>query len=209
MINVTYGITVHNELNELIKLLNFLQPRLGEDDEILIQYDESSVTEEVLNYINVLDGLHENHRVIGFPLEGDFASFKNNLKNHSKGIYIFQIDADEIPNEFLVENIHELLEANKEVDLFFIPRINTVEGITEEHIKRWGWKVNEKGWINFPDVQTRLYRRTSEIEWEGKVHERIKGYNTMTVFPLEERFCLYHHKEIERQERQNDFYETL
>jgi len=209
MINVTYGITVHNELNELIKLLNFLQPRLGEDDEILIQYDESSVTEEVLNYINVLDGLHENHRVIGFPLEGDFASFKNNLKNHSKGIYIFQIDADEIPNEFLVENIHELLEANKEVDLFFIPRINTVEGITDEHIKRWGWKVNEKGWINFPDVQTRLYRRTSEIEWEGKVHERIKGYNTMTVFPLEERFCLYHHKEIERQERQNDFYETL
>jgi len=156
-----------------------------------------------------LDGLHENHRVIGFPLEGDFASFKNNLKNHSKGIYIFQIDADEIPNEFLVENIHELLEANKEVDLFFIPRINIVEGITDEHIKRWGWKVNEKGWINFPDVQTRLYRRTSEIEWEGKVHERIKGYNTMTVFPLEERFCLYHHKEIERQERQNDFYETL
>jgi len=209
MINVTYGITVHNELNELIKLLNFLQPRLGEDDEILIQYDESSVTDEVLNYINVLDGLHENHRVIGFPLEGDFASFKNNLKNHSKGIYIFQIDADEIPNEFLVENIHELLEANKEVDLFFIPRINTVEGITEEHIKRWGWKVNEKGWINFPDVQTRLYRRTSEIEWEGKVHERIKGYNTMTVFPLEERFCLYHHKEIERQERQNEFYETI
>ena len=209
MINVTYGITVHNELNELIKLLNFLQPRLGEDDEILIQYDESSVTDEVLNYINVLDGLHENHRVIGFPLEGDFASFKNNLKNHSKGIYIFQIDADEIPNEFLVENIHELLDANKEVDLFFIPRINTVEGITDEHIKRWGWKVNEKGWINFPDVQTRLYRRTSEIEWEGKVHERIKGYNTMTVFPLEERFCLYHHKEIERQERQNDFYETL
>lgn len=209
MINVTYGITVHNELNELIKLLNFLQPRLGEDDEILIQYDESSVTEEVLNYINVLDGLHENHRVIGFPLEGDFASFKNNLKNHAKGMYIFQIDADEIPNEFLVENIHELLEANKEVDLFFIPRINTVEGITDEHIKRWGWKVNEKGWINFPDIQTRLYRRTSEIEWEGKVHERIKGYNTMTVFPLEERFCLYHHKEIERQERQNDFYETL
>lgn len=209
MINVTYGITVHNELNELIKLLNFLQPRLGKDDEILIQYDESSVTEEVLNYINVLDGLHENHRVIGFPLEGDFASFKNNLKNHSKGIYIFQIDADEIPNEFLIENIHELLEANKEVDLFFIPRINTVEGITDEHIKRWGWKVNERGWINFPDVQTRLYRRTSEIEWEGKVHERIKGYNTMTVFPLEERFCLYHHKEIERQERQNDFYETL
>jgi len=209
MINVTYGITVHNELNEFIKLLNFLQPRLGEDDEILIQYDESSVTDEVLNYINVLDGLHENHRVIGFPLEGDFASFKNNLKNHSKGIYIFQIDADEIPNEFLVENIHELLDANKEVDLFFIPRINTVEGITDEHIKRWGWKVNEKGWINFPDVQTRLYRRTSEIEWEGKVHERIKGYNTMTVFPLEERFCLYHHKEIERQERQNDFYETL
>jgi len=153
--------------------------------------------------------IHKSIKVISFPLAGDFASYKNNLKNHANGIFIFQVDADEIPNEYLVENIHQLLEYNKDVDLFFVPRINTVEGLTDMHVKKWGWKLNEHGWVNFPDYQTRIYRRTSEIEWTGKVHERIIGYNTLSVLPIDEEYCLYHHKEIERQERQNNYYETL
>ena len=63
--------------------------------------------------------------------------------------------------------------------------------------------------INKPDYQTRLYRRTSEIRWEGKVHERIVGYNTLSVLPQEEDFCLYHPKQIERQEKQNAYYDTI
>lgn len=142
-INVTYAITVCNELEEITKLLNFLQPRIEENDEILIQYDEDGVTKEVLDYLKLMDKLHENHTVVGFPLNDDFATFKNNLKNHSDGMFIVQIDADEMPHEYLLTNMHDLLEANKEVDLFFVPRINTVEGLTEEHIKKWGWKVDK------------------------------------------------------------------
>ena len=210
MINVTYAITVCNELVEITNLINFLHPRIHREDEILIQYDEDSVTEEVKQYLRIISQLHPNQiRVIGFPLNNDFASFKNNLKNNSNGIFIFQIDADEIPSEFLIENIHDFLEANKEVDLFFVPRINTVNGLTAEHIKKWRWQVNDKGWVNFPDYQTRLYRRTSEIEWSGKVHERIIGYNTLSVLPQEEIYCLYHHKQIERQEKQNAYYDTI
>lgn len=209
MVNITYAITVCNELEEITKLLNFLQPKLKENDEILIQYDEDGVTREVLDYLNILKSLHSNHKVVGFPLNNDFATFKNNLKNNADGIFIFQIDADELPNEYLIDNLHQLIESNKEVDLFFVPRINTVDGLTDEHINKWGWNVNEKGWVNFPDLQTRLYRRTSEIEWEGKVHERIKGYNTLTIFPLQEEFCLYHRKSIERQEKQNKYYEKI
>jgi hypothetical protein len=209
MINVTWAITVCNELKEITELINFLHPKIKEDDEILIQYDENGVTTEVLSYLRILDGLHSNIKVIGFSLNGDFASFKNNLKFHSKGIFIFNVDADEIPNEYLVENIHMLLDYNKDVDMFFIPRINTVEGITDEDIKKWGWKVNETGWINFPDVQSRLYRKTADIEWVGKVHERIVGYNTVSILPFEEDYCLYHPKDIQRQRSQNEFYETL
>jgi hypothetical protein len=142
-------------------------------------------------------------------LNNDFASFKNNLKDNASGIFIFQIDADEIPSEDLMENIKDIIEYNKDVDLFFVPRINTVEGLTKEHIKKWKWQVNELGWVNFPDYQTRLYRRTSEIQWQGKVHERIVGYNTLSVLPQEERYCLYHHKQIERQEKQNAYYDTI
>jgi hypothetical protein len=209
MVNVTYAITVCNEINEITKLVNFLHPRIQSEDEILIQYDEGGVTDDVRGYLRIINDLHDNVNVIGFPLNKDFASYKNNLKNHAKGIFIFQIDADELPNEYLITNMHDLLEANKDIDLFFVPRVNTVKGLTPEHIQKWRWNVNEKGWVNWPDVQTRIYRRTSEIEWEGKVHERIKGYNTMTYLPLEEEFALYHPKDIQRQEKQNELYETI
>lgn len=109
----------------------------------------------------------------------------------------------------MVTNLHELLDYNKDVDLFFVPRVNTVDGLTKKHIEKWRWNVNDKGWVNFPDYQTRLYRRTSEIRWEGKVHERIVGYNTLSVLPQEEDFCLYHPKQIERQEKQNAYYDTI
>jgi len=242
-IPITIATTVYKELVEITNLINFVHPRIGENDEILIQYDEDSVTDSVYKYLNILDSMHSNIRVIGFPLGGDFATFKNNLKKHAKGIFIFNIDADEIPHEFLLTNIHEIVEANKDVDLFFIPRINTVDGITQQHIKKWGWKISKldtqigekeldkpeydllkkhnliieegektkyyKPIIQFPDYQTRLYRRTSEIEWVGKVHEQIAGYNTITILPKEEQYCLYHHKTIERQSAQNQFYETL
>jgi hypothetical protein len=209
-INVTYAITVCNEHEEIMKLINFLHPRIKKDDEILIQYDEDGVTPQVKDYLDIIQQLHSsNVKVIGFPLNNDFASYKNNLKNHAKGIFIFQIDADEIPSEYIVENLSDFLLANNDVDLFFVPRINTVEGLTQEHIKKWGWQVNEHGWVNFPDYQTRLYRRTSDIEWEGKVHERIKGYNTLSVLPADADYCLTHHKQIERQEKQNAYYDTI
>jgi hypothetical protein len=210
MINITYAITVCNELDEITKLIDFLNNRIDKEDEILIQYDSDATTKPIIDYLKIISQLHNtNIKVISFPLNNDFASYKNNLKNHANGMFIFQIDADEIPSEYLMENIHEFLEYNKDVDLFFIPRINTVEGLTKEHIKKWKWNVNELGWVNFPDYQTRLYRRTSEIEWQGKVHERVVGYNTLSVLPAEQNYCLYHHKQIERQEKQNAYYDTI
>lgn len=210
MINITYAITVCNELEEITKLIDFLKYKIEKEDEILIQYDEDSASDAIKNYLKIMSQLHNtNIKVIGFPLNNDFASYKNNLKTHANGIFIFQIDADEIPSEYLMENIHEFIEYNKDVDLFFVPRINTVEGLTKEHIKKWKWNVTDAGWVNFPDYQTRLYRRTSEIEWQGKVHERIIGYNTLSVLPSEEQYCLYHHKKIERQEKQNAYYDTI
>ena len=210
MINVTYAITVCNELEEITKLIDFLKNKIDKDDEILIQYDENSATKPVKDYLTIISQLHNsNIKVISYPLNNDFASFKNNLKDNASGIFIFQIDADEVPSEHLMENIKDIIEYNKDVDLFFVPRVNTVDGLTKEHIKKWKWQVNELGWVNFPDYQTRLYRRTSEIEWQGKVHERIVGYNTLSVLPQEEQYCLYHHKQIERQEKQNDYYDTI
>ena len=206
---ITYAVTVCNELEELIRLLNLLQKNMNPDDQILIQYDSENATTEVLDYLNVLDKLHENHKVVGFPLNNDFGTFKNNLKDYADGIFIFQIDADEYPHEQLIQGLREILDLNKETDLFVVPRINTVDGITDEHIQKWGWKLDSRGWVNFPDFQTRIYRRTSEIEWVGKVHERIAGYNSLSPLPLQEEYCLYHPKNIEKQEAAVKLYQTI
>jgi len=208
MKTISYAITVHNEIDELTNLLNFLQLHIRKEDEIVIQYDETSVTDEVKEYVTLMDSMHENHIVVGFPLNKDFASFKNNLKSHCTKDFIFQVDADEIPHEFLIEYIGQVLDENP-VDIVFVPRVNTVEGLTQSHIDKWKWKVNEKGWVNFPDYQTRIYKNTPDVTWMNKVHERITGYNTFSNFPAEEQWSLYHPKQIDRQEKQNQFYETI
>lgn len=208
MVSISYAITVCNEIKELTELLNFLQVYIRPEDEIVIQYDETSVTSDVLEYIQLMDKMHSNHKVVGFPLNDDFSTFKNNLKDNCSKDYIFQIDADEIPHDALIEYLPEVLESNP-VDVVFVPRINTVTGLTEGHIKKWGWNVNEKGWVNYPDYQLRIYKRTDDVKWMNKVHETITGYSTFSNFPMEEHWSLYHPKEIERQERQNNYYETL
>ena len=205
---ISYAITVCNELKEIIELTNFLQSRIEEEDEIIIQYDTNGVTKEVSDFLTIFGDINKQTKIVSFPLNKDFATFKNNLKKNCSGDYIFQIDADETPTEYLMQNLKTILESNN-VDIVFVPRVNTVNGLTEAHIQGWGWRVNEKGWVNFPDYQTRIYKNTNDVEWFGKVHERISGYNTFANFPAEERFSLYHHKQIERQEKQNNFYNNI
>jgi glycosyltransferase involved in cell wall biosynthesis len=205
---ISYAITVCNELKELTSLINFLLVRIDSEDEVVIQYDSESVTKEVVDYLNIISDIQKQIKIISFPLNKDFASFKNNLKEHCEGKYIFQIDADEEPSEILLERLKQILTIN-EVDIIFVPRVNTVEGLTQSHIQKWGWKVDDKGWVNWPDYQTRIYKNTEEVQWHGKVHERITGYTTFTNFPSDENYSLYHHKKIERQEKQNDFYDKI
>ena len=204
---ISYAITVHNELEELMKLLDFLNNNIREEDEVVIQYDEGGVTDEVLEFLKIKQKIH-GYTVVGFPLNKDFASYKNNLKENCKGDYIFQIDADEIPHEVMIAYLPEVLESNP-VDIIFVPRVNTVNGLTQEHIQKWRWNVNEKGWVNWPDYQTRIYKNTEDVTWMNKVHEKITGYDTFSNFPAEEHWALYHPKQINRQEEQNKFYETI
>lgn len=204
---ISFGITVCNELTELTTLLNFLQNTISENDEIVIQYDSESVTDEVMDYLNIMEKMH-NYKVVGFPLNKNFASYKNNLNLNCSGDYIFQIDADEVPSEHLVRWLPQVLEDNP-VDVIFVPRVNTVEGLTQEHIQKWKWNVNEKGWVNFPDYQMRIYKNREGIEWTKPVHESVIGWETFSNFPAQEEWSLYHPKEIKRQEKQNQFYETI
>ena len=215
---ISYAITVCNEFIEIQRLVNFLIKNKRPQDEIIVQQDgaykkSASHTPltpemEVNLYCSNLANNGEIKFVCDFPLNGHFANFKNNLSKHCTGNYIYQIDADEMVSTYVLDVLPEILQHN-EVDVLKVPRINTVEGLTQEHIDKWRWGVNEYGWVNFPDFQWRIYKNNNKIKWVNKVHEVLEGYKTMSYLPTEEEWCLKHPKTIAKQEKQNEFYEKL
>ncbi len=203
---ISYGITVHNETEELNKLLEVLVTSIDEEDEIIICDDYSN--RETLDVIDHWD-LHSSDskylKVYRRKLDGDFAAHKNSVIEEATGDYIFHIDADEYPNKILLKQLKEILKIN-DVDLVWIPRVNTIENMEQRHIDKWGWRVTENGWVNYPDYQARVFRRDDKIRWERPLHEVIRGYKTFAHLPPNEELSLYHPKTIQKQEEQNLFY---
>jgi len=208
---ISYAIPVCNEYKEIEYLLQYLNKHKREEDEIVIQCDQGNTSPEVYRVLQELSEFNNiPYNLIEFPLNNDFAAFKNNLKDNCSGDYIFQIDADEYPEEYLMSHIDWLVDNNPNVDIFWVPRINKVNGLTQEHIDKWGWRVDPRdSRINFPDYQCRILKNTKEIKWKNKVHEVLTGYKTESQLPANDEFCIHHLKDIERQEKQNKFYDTL
>ena len=207
---ISYAITVCNEHKEVEKLLTFLFEHKRSEDQVVVQMDKDNVTKEVVDVCERFESKSASeYNLVQYSLDKNFAAYKNNLNKACAGNWIFQIDADEIPNEYLIEALPFILEANEDTEAFWVPRVNTVAGITEEHIAKWGWRVDNQGWVNFPDWQMRIYQNKEEIFWMKPVHEQLKGYTKFANLPAEEKFALYHPKNIGRQEKQNAFYETI
>lgn len=200
---IVYGITVSTEEKEIIRLVEFLLDK-GQHD-IVVQYDNTKDNEHIVEKLKQYKiELH------GEPFENDFALFKNKLTEKCLTLgadYVFQLDADEMVTEYVADNIEQIIELNPEIDLFFLPRINIVEGITMDHIKEWRWKLDEGGRINFPDYQGRIFK--TKLKWDGKVHEKITGARFYSILPLDEEYCLIHNKTITKQEKQNSLYNNI
>ena len=199
---ISYGITVHNEVDELNKLLEVLLDGIDEEDEIVICVDGNNESVK-----NIIDKYSIDSRIIDYnrKLDGNFADHKNSVIEKSSGDYIFHIDADEYPNEILLQQLKQILEMN-DVDLVWIPRVNTVDGFTQEDVQKWGWRISEKGWVNYPDYQARVFRNDEKIRWTRPLHEFITGCKTYAHLPPHEELSLYHPKTKEKQENQNQFY---
>lgn len=204
---ISFAITACNELDEIKRLIPLLLEHKGIQDEIVILFDEKNGNKDVLDFILPYN-IKPNVQVWrGLDWDNNFADWKNKLNDYCIGDYIFQLDSDETVSEFLIKNIGEIIQENSEVELFYLARINTVSGITMEHINKWRWNLDKEGRINFPDYQGRVYK--SNLKWEGKVHEKISGAKYYAVLPLDEEYCIQHHKTIERQNKQNIFYQSI
>jgi glycosyltransferase involved in cell wall biosynthesis len=207
-VKMSFAITTHNEGEYIQSLLNQLIPFCAESGDEIVVVDDFSTDELTLSILNTYDVLGDI-KLVNHALAGDFAAHKNFLTTQCSGDYIFQIDADEVLHKNLLKYVGDIVDNNDSVDLFWVPRVNIVTGMVEHDIQQFGWNVNELGWVQWPDYQTRIYRNSERIQWVGKVHERISGHKTEAYLPAEEEWAIYHIKNISRQRRQNEFYETF
>ena len=205
---ISYAITVCNEFVEIQNLVPFLLENKRTEDEIVILYDSKNGDEAIEEFLRA-KSVNSEFAWHKDEFDNHFANWKNKLKHLCSGDYIFQIDADEIPHKLLIENLPLIIKDNPDNEVYLVPRVNTVEGLTQEHIDKWRWNVNDKGWVNWPDLQWRIWKNLPEIKWVNKVHERLDGFKTYSALPPQEELSIYHPKDIKRQEKQNAYYDTL
>jgi len=213
---ISYAITVCNELEEIKQLLPFLIENKREEDEIVVFFDSVNGSEDVEKYLRSIEpGLTyspiENYkfRWYGYDFYGNFSDMKNELTEFCQGDYIFNIDADEMITETFMETLPVIIENNPEVEFYWVPRENYVTGITSKHIQEWGWRVDVQNRVNYPDYQGRIYKNSPDIRWKNKVHEVLTGYKQYASLPEVPALSINHTKTIEKQEKQNNYYNTL
>lgn len=198
---ISYLVTCHNEGVQLRTLLSLLL-KYSEGNEIVVldDYSTDQTTLEVLQEYSKIA------KVVKHSLNKDYGSHKNYGTQQCTGEYVFQIDADELPSEILLVNLYELLKSNPTCEMFWVPRVNNFIGVTPEDIKLYGWRINEKGHIMWPDYQSRIYKNLPHIKWDRKLHETIVGFKEYTRIPAMEELSLYHNKTIEKQRNDNKRY---
>lgn len=209
---ISFAITVCNEAEEIKRLLDILYKFKRADDEVVVQGDAGKVTREVVSVLHQY--ISKGLQYLEYPLRNDFSAFKNNLMKNCTGSWCFFIDADEYPHENLVRCLPELIDfmEYENIELLRIPRVNTVEGITEDWIRKWRWNVRRidgADVINFPDYQMRLVKNIDTIFWINRVHEVLTGFSTFSELPLDFEWSLFHPKTLEKQIKQNSYYDSI
>ena len=72
-----------------------------------------------------------------------------------------------------------------------------------------GWQVNEKGWINSPDIQDRLFKHNIGIKFNEIPHGRLVNEGKKySLFPAEEIYSIIHIKSFKKQTSDNSWHDN-
>jgi GT2 family glycosyltransferase len=192
---LTYTIQVCNESRELYSLLNFLGKTVDDEDEINVVVDANRSTDRIES---VLEHFKERITVFKRP----FDSFYLNSQFHADkatGEYAFLIDADEMPQELLIKNLKNIIKESG-AEIIAVPRINIDPGYTQAFLERCNYKINEVGWINWPDFQTRIFKKCDHIKWTNEMHTKLSGTDKIVAIQAEPKLAMWHIKSIEKEE---------
>ena len=195
---LSYLITSHNETDSLDLLLSKLIQYKKDNNEIVLldDYSDNPTTVSIIEKHKQSINFHQK------KLQNDYGAHKNYGISLCKGEWVFQIDADELPTDTLLENIDVILQSNSNNETLWLPRLNYFVGVTQKDIEMWGWNYQD-GMINFPDYQSRLYKNLPHIRYERRLHEKVEGYKSYAFIPPQKDIALIHNKTIEKQRETN------
>ncbi len=190
---ITYAITVCNESRDLYSLISFLKNVKSDEDDINVLVDTAHVTENVKS---VLAHFSNDISTCERAFDGNFSDHRNFHMRHCKGDYIFILDPDEMPQEGLIKALKEMDVTD--LDLIVVPRLNITLGATQKWCEEHQFKVNENGWINWPNYQTRVAKNSPDIKFENALHETLTGFKKCAVIPPNPLLALFHVKSAEK-----------
>jgi glycosyltransferase involved in cell wall biosynthesis len=209
---ISYCISTYQEKDEITQLLYLLKAHKTDNEEIIVLQTYQKDVERVSGLYTEIQDIIKSMSVdkyAEFHFQNNFAEIKNYMNSLASQKYIFNLDADELIEPKTLLTYREILKEAQDIDLYYLPRINIVEGLTPEDVKKWSWKTNEFGWVNWPDYQPRIYRNLPSIKWAGRVHEHITGHKQNAIIKASPDLAIIHKKNIVKQREQNTFYETL
>ena len=131
---ISFAITTHNEGAYIQDLLDQLVPYCEITGDEIIVVDDFSTDPFTVNLLERYERAG-SIKLYQHALNNDFAAHKNFLAEQCSGDYIFQVDADETFHSNLLTYLHDIVD-NNDIDLFLIPRVNVVTGLTTEDIQR-------------------------------------------------------------------------
>jgi len=193
---ISYAICVCNESKDLYSLISFLKKVKRPLDEINILVDSVHVSpqvESVLDYFK--EDIVQNRRAF----DGKFATHRNYHFDKCNGDYIFYIDPDEMPTEVLINNIDKIIHETQ-ADLIYIPRINICPGFTQKWLESCNFTINDMGWINWPDMQSRIFKNKPYMRMERELHEGFKNPQKPVQVQINHQLALWHIKSVEKQD---------
>lgn len=207
---ISYTVTVYNEYFEINRLLQNLKSFINTEDEIVVVQTYSTQEDKEKPWFLKIAEICQQHSSIyrTFHFQNKFSDLKNYTTSLATKSYIINLDADELVSFETIKLWKEIIFQSLS-DIYYVPRINTVENYTLKDIKKYNWLINNQQWINWPDYQPRIFKNNKNIQWVGDVHERLEGSDKTVMLPIDPRLAIIHHKDIVRQRQQNLLYETI
>ena len=170
---ITYLIPMKDEIDQVENLISHLISLKHPDDVIRVLADSTTSDSFVDKYADHKDVIFNRYTFIN-----SFADMRNTGVKLCDTKWVFHIDADELPHDNLIENLHTyLLNISPETHIILVPRINHLLDLTPEIIEEYCmWpRLNSKDWWYWPDFQWRLHRTDKDVNWVDfrGVHETI------------------------------------